>query len=92
MKAVVLAGGLGARIGEETAIRSKPMVENGGKPIPWHVMKMYSHHGQESLMRLAEDDQLMAFEHDGFWQSMDTLRDKHLPEELWTSGKRPWKK
>ena len=255
MKAVILAGGLGTRLSEETATRPKPMVEIGGKPILWHIMKMYSHHGindfiiccgykgyvikeyfanyflhmsdvtfdmqansmhvhekraepwkvtlvdtgddsmtggrlgrvadyvkdddafcftygdgvsdidisasidfhrqhgksatltatfppgrfgaldiqsrqvmsfkekpkgdgaminggffvlspkvlnylkgdatiweQEPLMRLAEAGELMAFEHDGFWQPMDTLRDKHLLEELWASGEAPWKK
>jgi len=45
MKAVILAGGLGTRLSEETSIRPKPMVEIGGKPILWHVMKMYSAHG-----------------------------------------------
>ena len=255
MKAVILAGGLGTRLSEETATRPKPMVEIGGKPILWHIMKMYSFHGihdfiiccgykgyvikeyfanyflhmsdvtfdmrenqmhvhekraepwkvtlvdtgddsmtggrlgrvaeyvknedafcftygdgvsdidisasiefhkqhgkaatltatyppgrfgaldiknhqvlnfkekpkgdgaminggffvlkpsvlqyiqgdqtiweQEPLMKLAESGQLMAFEHQGFWQPMDTLRDKHLLEELWASGKAPWKK
>ena len=47
---------------------------------------------QQPLQRLAEDGELMAFEHQGFWQPMDTLRDKHLLEELWASGKAPWKK
>jgi len=255
MKAVILAGGLGTRLSEETSVRPKPMVEIGGKPILWHIMKMYSHHGindfiiccgykgyaikeyfanyflhmsdvtfdmksnsmhvhrkraepwmvtlvdtgddsmtggrlqrvaeyvrkedafcftygdgvsdlditatidfhqkhgklatltatyppgrfgslelaegrvrsfkekpkgdgaringgffvlspevlsyldgdhtvweQEPLMRLAIDEQLMAYCHDGFWQPMDTLRDKHHLEELWASGKAPWKK
>ena len=254
MKAVILAGGLGTRLSEETSVRPKPMVEVGGKPILWHIMKMYSHHGindfviccgykgyvikeyfanyflhmsdvtfdmvgnsvhvherraepwkvtlvdtgedsmtggrlgrvadyvkneeafcftygdgvgdidiagsiafhrahgkqatltatyppgrfgaldiqakqvmnfkekpkgdgaminggffvlspkvlsriqndstiweQEPLMGLAEDGELMAYEHQGFWQPMDTLRDKHLLEELWASGKAPWK-
>lgn len=254
MKAVILAGGLGTRLSEETSTRPKPMVEIGGKPILWHIMKMYSAHGindfiiccgykgyvikeyfanyflhmsdvtfnmrdntmevhdkraeawnvtlvdtgdesmtggrlrrvaeyvkneesfcftygdgvgdidisatidfhkkhgkaatltatyppgrfgaldirqgqvlnfkekpkgdgaminggffvlkpqvldyigddscvweQEPLMALAADNQLMAYEHQGFWQPMDTLRDKHLLEELWTSGKAPWK-
>ena len=47
---------------------------------------------QQPLQRLADDGQLMAFEHQGFWQPMDTLRDKHLLEELWASGNAPWKK
>jgi len=254
MKAVILAGGLGTRLSEETATRPKPMVEIGGKPILWHILKSYAHHGvndfviccgykgyvikeyfanyflhmsdvtfdmrsncmevhhkraepwnvtlvdtgddsmtggrllrvakyvkddqafcmtygdgvgdvdiaaslafhrahgkaatltatyppgrfgaldirnrqvmsfkekpqgdgamiiggffvltpavlkyikddatvweQEPLMGLAADGQLMAYEHPGFWQPMDTLRDKHLLEELWTSGEAPWK-
>jgi glucose-1-phosphate cytidylyltransferase len=255
MKAVILAGGLGTRLSEETSTRPKPMVEIGGKPILWHILKMYSHHGvndfviccgykgyvikeyfanyflhmsdvtfdmrsnrmevhhkraepwsvtlvdtgddsmtggrlrrvadyvrdekafcftygdgvsdvdiratinfhqshgkaatltatyppgrfgaldiserqvrsfkekpkgdgalinggffvlspsvldrlssdadvweQEPLQGLAADGQLMAYEHEGFWQPMDTLRDKHHLEELWSSGKAPWKK
>lgn len=254
MKAVILAGGLGTRLSEETVVKPKPMVEIGGKPILWHIMKMYSAHGindfviccgykgyvikeyfanyflhmsdvtfnmrenrmevhhkraepwnvtlidtgdasmtggrlkrvaefvkddeaflftygdgvsdvnirqsidfhlshgklatltatfppgrfgaldiqnkqirsfqekpkgdgaminggffvlspkvidliandattweQEPLMTLAEQGQLMAFEHGGFWQPMDTLRDKHYLESLWESGKAPWK-
>ena len=254
MKAVILAGGLGTRLSEETSTRPKPMVEIGGKPILWHIMKMYSAYGindfviccgykgyvikeyfanyflhmsdvtfnmrdnemkvhdqraeawnvtlvdtgddsmtggrlarvaeyvkdedafcftygdgvgdidiastiafhrshgklatltatyppgrfgaldiqqnqvmnfkekpkgdgaminggffvlspkvlsyldgdatvweQEPLMRLADEGQLMAFEHHGFWQPMDTLRDKHHLEGLWDSGNAPWK-
>lgn len=254
MKAVILAGGLGTRLSEETIVKPKPMVEIGGKPILWHIMKMYSAHGindfviccgykgyvikeyfanyflhmsdvtfnmrenrmevhhkraepwnvtlidtgdasmtggrlkrvaefvkddeaflftygdgvsdvnirqsidfhlshgklatltatfppgrfgaldiqnkqirsfqekpkgdgaminggffvlspkvidliandattweQEPLMTLAERGELMAFEHGGFWQPMDTLRDKHYLEGLWESGKAPWK-
>lgn len=254
MKAVILAGGLGTRLSEETSTRPKPMVEIGGKPILWHIMKMYSSHGindfviccgykgyvikeyfanyflhmsdvtfnmrdnsmevhnkraepwtvtlvdtgdnsmtggrlrrvsdyvkheqafcftygdgvgdidiaetvrfhkahgkaatltatyppgrfgaldirngqvmnfkekpkgdgaminggffvltpqvldyltddstiweQEPLMNLANDGQLMAYEHQGFWQPMDTLRDKNHLEELWDSGEAPWK-
>lgn len=45
MKAVILAGGLGTRISEETHLKPKPMVEIGGKPILWHIMKLYSAHG-----------------------------------------------
>ena len=254
MKAVILAGGLGTRLSEETATRPKPMVEIGGRPILWHILKLYSHHGvndfviccgykgyvikeyfanyflhmsdvtfdmrenkmevhqkraepwqvtlvdtgdesmtggrllrvakyvhdeeaffftygdgvsdvdlratldfhrrhgkqatltatyppgrfgaldirqgrvmsfkekpqgdgaminggffvlspqvldrlhgdhtiweQEPLNSLAEDGQLMAYEHHGFWQPMDTLRDKHLLEKLWDEGRAPWK-
>ncbi|OWY37859.1 glucose-1-phosphate cytidylyltransferase [Xenophilus sp. AP218F] len=254
MKAVILAGGLGTRISEETTTRPKPMIEIGGKPILWHIMKMYSQHGindfiiccgykgyvikeyfanyflhmsdvtfdmrsnamevhqkraepwtvtlvdtgdesmtggrlkrvskyvendeafcftygdgvsdvniadtiafhrqhgkaatltatfppgrfgaldiqanqvmsfkekpkgdgaminggffvlspkvfgylkddsttweQEPLMNLASDGELMAYPHEGFWQPMDTLRDKHYLENLWASGKAPWK-
>lgn len=254
MKAVILAGGLGTRLSEETSTRPKPMVEIGGKPILWHIMKMYSAHGvndfiiccgykgyvikeyfanyflhmsdvtfdmksnsmhvhheraepwtvtlvdtgddsmtggrlgrvaqylkdeeafcftygdgvadidiratidfhhehgksatltatfppgrfgaldiknskvlsfqekprgdgaminggffvlspkvlkylggddcvweQQPLMNLAADGELMAYQHSGFWQPMDTLRDKHLLEELWLSGSAPWK-
>lgn len=50
MKAVILAGGLGTRISEETAIRPKPMVEIGGKPILWHIMKIYAHHGIQDFV------------------------------------------
>ena len=254
MKAVILAGGLGTRLSEETVVKPKPMVEIGGKPVLWHILKMYSAHGindfviccgykgyvikeyfanyflhmsdvtfnmrenrmevhhkraepwnvtlvdtgdasmtggrlkrvaeyvkndeaflftygdgvsdvnirdtidfhlshgklatltatfppgrfgaldiqnkqirsfkekpkgdgaminggffvlspkvidlisndatiweREPLMTLAEQDELMAYEHDGFWQPMDTLRDKHYLESLWESGKAPWK-
>jgi len=45
MKAVILAGGLGSRLSEETTVRPKPMVEIGGQPILWHIMKFYSHYG-----------------------------------------------
>lgn len=45
MKCIILAGGLGTRLSEETIIRPKPMIEIGGMPILWHIMKIYSHHG-----------------------------------------------
>jgi glucose-1-phosphate cytidylyltransferase len=50
MKAVILAGGLGTRISEETHLKPKPMIEIGGKPILWHIMKMYSHHGIQDFV------------------------------------------
>ncbi|MDN4574785.1 glucose-1-phosphate cytidylyltransferase [Pandoraea cepalis] len=50
MKAVILAGGLGTRISEETHLRPKPMIEIGGKPILWHIMKIYSHYGIDDFI------------------------------------------
>ena len=45
MKVVILAGGLGSRISEESTVRPKPLIEIGGKPILWHIMKIYSYYG-----------------------------------------------
>ena len=45
MKVVILAGGLGTRLAEESEIRPKPMVEIGERPILWHIMKIYAHYG-----------------------------------------------
>lgn len=50
MKVVLLAGGFGTRISEESGIRPKPMVEIGGKPILWHIMKIYSHYGMNDFI------------------------------------------
>jgi glucose-1-phosphate cytidylyltransferase len=50
MKAVILAGGLGTRLTEETSARPKPMVEVGGKPVLWHILKLYSHHGIDEFI------------------------------------------
>lgn len=50
MKVVIFAGGLGTRISEETEARPKPMVEIGGKPILWHIMKIYAHHGYNEFI------------------------------------------
>jgi len=52
MKVVLLAGGYGTRISEETAIKPKPMVEIGSKPILWHIMKIYSHYGYNDFVIL----------------------------------------
>lgn len=54
-----------------------------GDSMPWEL---------DPLTTLAEDNQLTAFRHNGFWQHMDTLRDKNVLEELWASGNAPWKK
>ncbi len=50
MKVVVLTGGLGTRLAEETSVRPKPMVEIGGRPILWHIMKIYSAHGFDAFV------------------------------------------
>jgi glucose-1-phosphate cytidylyltransferase len=50
MKTIILAGGFGTRISEETALRPKPMVEIGGRPLLWHIMKLYSHHGLKDFV------------------------------------------
>ena len=50
MKAVILAGGLGTRMSEETDVRPKPMIEIGGKPILWHIMKIYAHYGVKDFI------------------------------------------
>lgn len=50
MKAIILAGGLGTRLSEETVSRPKPLVEIGGRPILWHIMKMYSAHGIDDFI------------------------------------------
>ncbi|MEO8168483.1 MAG: glucose-1-phosphate cytidylyltransferase, partial [bacterium] len=46
---------------------------------------------KEPLEQLAAEGQLMAYKHEGFWQCMDTLREKHLLNEMWNNGKAPWK-
>ena len=53
-----------------------------GDDIPWESAPM---------MSLASQGEMMAYEHDGFWQPMDTLREKNMLEDLWASGKAPWK-
>jgi glucose-1-phosphate cytidylyltransferase len=50
MKVVILAGGLGTRLAEETEVKPKPMVEVGEKPILWHIMKHYAHYGYKEFI------------------------------------------
>lgn len=50
MKTVILAGGLGTRFAEETDVRPKPMIEVGGRPILWHIMQIYAHHGHRDFI------------------------------------------
>ena len=49
MKVVILAGGLGSRISEESHLKPKPMIEIGGKPIIWHIMKIYGYYGFHNI-------------------------------------------
>ena len=93
-------GALQLQAGQVTAFSEKPRGDggliNGGffvlspKCIDFIEGDQSSWEG-EPLVRLATSQQLMAFEHDGFWQPMDTLREKNMLEELWASGKAPWK-
>lgn len=50
MKVLLLAGGLGSRLSEDTSLKPKPMVEIGGKPILWHIMKIYSSYGYKEIV------------------------------------------
>ncbi|GAA5534557.1 glucose-1-phosphate cytidylyltransferase [Deinococcus metallilatus] len=63
MKAVILAGGLGTRISEESTIRPKPMIEIGGRPVLWHIMKIYSAHGINEFVILCGYKQYMIKEY-----------------------------
>ena len=63
MKAVILAGGLGTRISEETHLRPKPMIEIGGRPMLWHIMKMYAAHAGQCMKEDGRRDH--AHEHSG---------------------------
>ena len=59
MKVVILAGGVGTRLSEETDIKPKPMVEIGGKPILWQIMKIYSHYGFNDFIIYISLDRLL---------------------------------
>jgi glucose-1-phosphate cytidylyltransferase len=86
--------------GQVTEFKEKPQTEigwiNGGFFVLEPKVIEYIAHDQmpwelEPLNKLTQEGQLMSFEHDGFWQPMDTLRDHRLLESLWQSGKAPWK-
>ncbi len=75
--------GDGGRINGGFFVLSPKVIERiSGDETPWEA---------EPMVSLARDGELMAFEHDGFWQPMDTLREKNLLESLWQSGRAPWK-
>jgi glucose-1-phosphate cytidylyltransferase len=94
MKVVILAGGLGTRLSEETEVKPKPMVEIGGQPILWHIMKHYAHHGfkefavalgykSEVIKRYFLDYARLQSSFTVHLGSGDSLR-RHSPREDWT--------
>ena len=94
MKAVILAGGLGTRISEETSTRPKPMIEIGGKPILWHIMKMYSAHGvNEFIICLGYKGYLIKeYFANYFLHTSDVTFDmQHNKMEVHQNSAEPWK-
>ena len=77
MKVIILAGGLGTRISEESQFRPKPMIEIGGQPILWHIMKLYSHYGYNEFVICAGYKQHMIKEYfaDYFLHTSDVTFD-----------------
>jgi len=94
MKVVILAGGLGTRISEETVARPKPMVEIGGKPILWHIMKIYSHYGFHDFVICLGFKGYMIKEYfsNYFLHTSDVTFDiKHNSMEVHERHAEPWK-
>ena len=94
MKAVILAGGLGTRISEESTIRPKPMIEVGGKPIIWHIMKIYSYYGINDFIVCCGYKGYMIKEYfsNYFLHMSDVTVDLHSNEvEVHQRRAEPWK-
>jgi glucose-1-phosphate cytidylyltransferase len=94
MKVVILAGGMGTRISEETVVRPKPMVEIGGKPILWHIMKIYSHYGYNDFVVCLGFKGYMIKEYfsNYFLHMSDVTFDmKHNSMEVHEQYAEPWK-
>lgn len=96
MKVVILAGGFGTRISEESQFKPKPMVELGGKPILWHIMKLYSHHGYNEFIICAGYKQHVIKEYfaDYFLHTSDITYDFTSGKNEMTvhrSNSEPWK-
>ena len=94
MKAVILAGGLGSRLSEETTLRPKPMVEIGGHPILWHIMKIYSAHRINDFIICLGYKGYVIKEHfaNYFLYSADLTIDlEHDKVEYHRSGSEPWR-
>jgi len=94
MKVLLLAGGFGSRLSEETGIRPKPMVEIGGMPILWHIMKIYSHYGfNEFVILLGYKGYFIKeyFANYFLHQSDVTIDLKNNKVEILNSSSEPWK-
>jgi glucose-1-phosphate cytidylyltransferase len=94
VKAVVLAGGYGTRISEESSVRPKPMVEIGGKPILWHIMKIYSAHGVDDFVIAAGYKGYLIKEYfsNYFLHNSDVTIDlRENATEVHASAAEPWK-
>jgi glucose-1-phosphate cytidylyltransferase len=94
MKAVILAGGFGTRLSEETGIRPKPMVEIGGKPMLWHIMKIYSHYGINDFIICCgyKGNIIKEYFANYYLQSTDISFDlKNHKQVIHKNGSEPWK-
>ncbi len=94
MKTVILAGGYGTRLSEETGIRPKPLVEIGGKPILWHIMKMYSHYGFNDFIICCgyKGHMIKEFFSDYYLHSSDLVFDlKNNSQQILNNNIEPWK-
>jgi glucose-1-phosphate cytidylyltransferase len=94
MKAVILAGGLGTRFAEETDVKPKPMIEIGGMPIIWHVMKIYSTHGiSEFVICLGYKGYVIKEYFSNYFLHMSnvTLDMKHNKMEIHNAAAEPWR-
>jgi len=94
MKVLLLAGGLGTRISEETDIKPKPMVEIGGKPILWHIMKLYSHYGFDEFVILLGYKSYVIKEYFSNYflhQSDITINMRDNSMEILNNSSEPWK-
>ncbi len=94
MKVAILAGGLGTRLSEETDLRPKPMVEIGGKPILWHIMKLYSHYGFNDFFILLGYKGYVVKEYFANYflhQSDVTIDIKNNKLEILSNASEPWR-
>ena len=94
MKVLILAGGLGTRLSEETILKPKPMVEIGGYPILWHIMKIYSHYGFNDFILLCgyKFQQIKRFFVDYYLNNSDVTIDMQTNDVIVHSSKvEPWK-